>query len=374
MSLGGGRQVPGPEHSSQALASNPVLTSPVESVRDPWLPGLLYFSGDLLVGTAIGAFLALVHYFLAPAGWGVVGELVVGMLASLVVQLAICMFFGAVLGSMEVMVPGMFACLVIVLMPFLGRLGLRAEILLGAAAGCGIFAGFAVWNEKLRGREIKPIAPQGMVAFPARSEGWPTPGWFYDLLEGAGSRRRARAQKDLYRHMTGLTLFAAAGTGLNFRHFPADKHIVAIDISGQMLVRAKARAARYAGTLELREADVQKLPFPDGSFDTVATASTFCSVPDPVKGLHELFRVLKPGGRLLMFEHVRSRYRLLAWELDVLNFFVRHIGPEINRDTVAHAQRAGFAVDHIVCAYLDVFLAVEAHKPPASNAGEAVRL
>lgn len=64
-----------------------------------------------------------------------------------------------------------------------------------------------------------------------------------------------------------------------------------------------------------------------------------------------------------MFEHVRSRNRLLAWELDALNLILRRIGPEVNRDTVANVQRAGFRVDRITCAYLDIFLAIAAQKP-----------
>lgn len=67
-----------------------------------------------------------------------------------------------------------------------------------------------------------------------------------------------------------------------------------------------------------------------------------------------------------MFEHARSRNRLVAWELDALNVFRRRIGPEVNRDTVADAQRPGFLVGRITCTYLDIFLAVEVHKlvPP----------
>ncbi len=113
----------------------------------------------------------------------------------------------------------------------------------------------------------------------------------------------------------------------------------------------------------VREADVQLLPYASSSFNTVATASTFCSVADPVQGLKELYRVLKPGGALLMFEHVRSRKPLLGVCLDFLTLVTRFIGPAMNRDTVGNIQKAGFVTDRITCAYLDIFLGIEARKP-----------
>jgi ubiquinone/menaquinone biosynthesis C-methylase UbiE len=69
-----------------------------------------------------------------------------------------------------------------------------------------------------------------------------------------------------------------------------------------MLDKARRRAARYEGRLELKLADVQALDEPDASFDQAFTSCTFCSVPDPVRGLREVRRALKPGGELHMFE------------------------------------------------------------------------
>lgn len=355
--------------TSESCCSRP-LYSPVSKLTtdaslEPteWFWQFLYRSGDLIAGAAIGVLVALAHHFLVPASLGVVGAVLIGMLVGMTIQMLLCMIFGAVLGSMEVMIPGTFVCLMTAFLPVLGPLTLRTEMLVGAGVGYSVFVVFAIWEEKLRGRELRPGTPEGPPAFSLRIGGWPMPGWFYDLLEAAGSRRRAQAQKALYQQMSGRVLFAAAGTGLNFRNFPPGKDIVAIDISSQMLERARPRVRKYAGEIALREADVQQLPFADETFDTIATASTFCSVPDPVQGLRELFRVLKPGGKLLMFEHVRSRNRLLAWELDALNLILRRIGPEVNRDTVANVQRAGFRVDRITCAYLDIFLAIAAQKP-----------
>jgi ubiquinone/menaquinone biosynthesis C-methylase UbiE len=110
--------------------------------------------------------------------------------------------------------------------------------------------------------------------------------------------------------MRGTTLIVAAGTGNDFKFFPPNMQVVAIDISPEMLERAARKAPAYAGTIELREMDVCNLEFPDSSFETVATAFTFYSVPKPVMGLCELHRVLKPDGQLLMIEHVRNASHL----------------------------------------------------------------
>jgi SAM-dependent methyltransferase len=109
--------------------------------------------------------------------------------------------------------------------------------------------------------------------------------------------------------------------------------------------------------------DVQNLEFPDATFDTIATAATFCSVPDPIRGLRELYRVLKPGGQLLMFEHVRSRFGPVALFQDLMTPITRRIGPDMNRDTVSNMAYAGFALCREENVYFDVVKAIEAQRP-----------
>ncbi len=194
-------------------------------------------------------------------------------------------------------------------------------------------------------------------------EKWDRAARFYDLLESGGQRRRATHKRTLFREMRGRSLFVAAGTGLDFEHFPPGLEIVAIDISSEMLRRALPRAAQYRGSLLLQQADVERLPFEAHSFDTAVTSSTFCTVPDPIKGFCELFRVLKPGGSLLMFEHMRSQCRVLGPVLDLMTICSRLIGPEMNRRTIENAKRAGFQICGANSVYLDIFLAVRALKP-----------
>jgi SAM-dependent methyltransferase len=184
----------------------------------------------------------------------------------------------------------------------------------------------------------------------------------YDVCE-ASDYRRGPYKAALFTDMHGRILFASVGTGVDIKHFPPDHAIVAIDISDKMLQKAKKPARRYLGRLVLCKADAQNLKFPDASFDTVVTSCTMCSVPDPVRAFREFYRVLRPGGQLLMFEHVRSRNPILGLALDLMTLWTRLWGTEMNRDTLANASAAGFRVRRINSIYLDVILSMRAEKP-----------
>ena len=339
-----------------------------------------YRAGDLVAGIGIGGVVALTHHFLVPESLGIVLGAILGMLVGMGAQMLASLFLGGILGSIEMMVPGMFVGMLGMVPPILGLHNLWVELWLGVSLGFLVFLGFAIWDGRTQGMlqsvrhpyALEKSSPPTVKSSPASAGWWNAP-WFYDVLEEAGNRRRASAQRQLFRTMHGRVLFVAAGTGLNFPQFPPGKNIVAIDLSPPMLEAARARAERYDGDISLEQADVQQLPFAGESFDTAASASTFCSVADPVKGLRELYRVLKPGGTLLMFEHVRSRNPVLGAELYLLNLALRYLGPSMNRDTVGNVQRAGFVVDRVVCAYLDIFLAIEAHKPELEAAGAPER-
>ncbi len=187
----------------------------------------------------------------------------------------------------------------------------------------------------------------------------------YDLRE-ASCFRRGPAKAALFADMRGRVIFVAAGTGTDFAQFPPGMDITAIDISEEMLRRAAKRARAYRGDLTLLKADALALPFADASFDTAVTSCSMCSVPDPVQALRELHRVLRPEGRLLMFEHVRSRQFLLGWTLDLMTLWTRRTGTEMNRDTLANTRAAGFHIADVRSVYLDIILAVRAVKMPAT--------
>lgn len=187
----------------------------------------------------------------------------------------------------------------------------------------------------------------------------------YDFMVAGGQERRwTLPKRALFSTMgTGPILFVALGTGLDIPHFPPDRDITAIDISPAMLERAAPRVAAYRGRLRTAVMDVRALDFPDAHFDQVFTACTFCSVPDPVRGLRELFRVLRPGGTLGMFEHTGSRYFPFKYLLDAMTPLSRLVGPDLNRDTVSNVMRAGFEVFEVRPVFLDIVKTIRARKP-----------
>jgi ubiquinone/menaquinone biosynthesis C-methylase UbiE len=185
----------------------------------------------------------------------------------------------------------------------------------------------------------------------------------YDLFAAVDDKRLGSEKQNLLAKARGKTLHVAAGTGNDFKFFPVGMDIVSIDISPKMLERAKIKAAAYKGSIELREADVHNLDYPEATFDTVTTVFTFCSVPKPIAGLLELHRVLKPDGQILMLEHVRSiALGPIGIMMDLMSQLTRQFGPELNRDTVGNVQKAGFRLRRVENAYLDIVKTIEAVK------------
>jgi ubiquinone/menaquinone biosynthesis C-methylase UbiE len=190
----------------------------------------------------------------------------------------------------------------------------------------------------------------------------------FDLMAGYGPEKRWRPiKRELFSRMgPGKILFVAAGSGLDFAQFPAGRDILAIDVSQKMLEKAAPRAERYrasGGSIELRHMDVEKLELPDASFDQAFTSCTFCSVPRPVLGLKEIFRVLRPGADLGMFEHTGSRYFPFNLMLEVMTPFSRRTGPDLNRPTVENVLRAGFEIREVRNHFLDVVKTIYAVRP-----------
>ena len=187
------------------------------------------------------------------------------------------------------------------------------------------------------------------------------------LASRATERRWGGFKRDFFAGMQGRILFLAAGTGLDFQFFPPGRHIAALDVSERMLERARLRAADYDGTIELHQMDVGWLAFADDSFDQVYTSCTFCSVSDPLGGLLQLRRVLRPGGDLRMFEHTGSRWFPFNLMLTACTPLSRLVGPEMNRPTVETVRRAGFEVRRVTRHYLDVLKSIEARKPAVAH-------
>ncbi len=158
-------------------------------------------------------------------------------------------------------------------------------------------------------------------------------------------------------------LEVGVGTGKNFEFYPQDAQVTAIDFSGQMLKQAQANQARKQVAVDLQQMDVQSLCYADNSFDTVIGSFVFCSVPIPSKGLKELYRVCKPGGQVLLLEHVLSSKPWLAKIMNYLNpIILGLVGANINRQTVKNVKACAFTTVRIDERSGDIIKLIEARK------------
>ncbi len=187
----------------------------------------------------------------------------------------------------------------------------------------------------------------------------------YDLMEGLVERSRySKWRKLLWSKVEGTNILEiGVGTGKNFPYYPADAEITAIDFSKKMLKRAQDKASKQKLKVCLQQMDVENLEFEDDTFDTVLASFVFCSVPDPVRGLIEIERVCKPGGKIALLEHVLSANRILGWLMNLANpLVVRMVGANINRRTVENVSKSGLVVEQITDLGAGIFKLIEARK------------
>lgn len=186
----------------------------------------------------------------------------------------------------------------------------------------------------------------------------------FDGMASKGAERRWKPHKQkLFANMRGKILFMALGTGLDIPAFPPGQDITAIDISPNMIAEAQKRIAAYDGTIRAEVMDVHDMAYPEGSFDQAFTSCTFCSVPRPIEGLKAIYRALKPGGELFMFEHTGSRLYPFRAMMDLMTVLSERVGPSMNRPTVDNVRAAGFEIREIENIYLDVVKTIHAVKP-----------
>lgn len=176
---------------------------------------------------------------------------------------------------------------------------------------------------------------------------------FYDrglkATEEAGLREM---RHELLAGARGRVLELGAGTGLNLDHYPEGiEGLALIEPDPHMTRRLRERLAIAGKSAKVTviEAPAESLPFPDDSFDTVVVTLVLCTVPDQTAALEEIARVLKPDGRLLFLEHVRSRNPELAKWQDRLARPWHFLGDgcHCNRDTVSAISAAGFQLGEV---------------------------
>ena len=171
---------------------------------------------------------------------------------------------------------------------------------------------------------------------------------YYDVIELIFERTFSRWRKRLLARDKGEVLEVGVGTGKNFPYYPESVDVTGLDIADKMLLHARLRGEKLGFPVHLMEGDVQSLPFPENSCDTAIATFVFCSVTNPVLGLKELGRVVRPGGEILLLEHVRIDKPVIGFIMDIMNpFFLHFIGPNINRRTVENVGKAGLHIQKI---------------------------
>ena len=157
--------------------------------------------------------------------------------------------------------------------------------------------------------------------------------WFAGGREWLGQRAQGRV------------LEVAVGTGRNLPYYPADVTVTGIELSPAMLAIARQRAADLDRDVDFREGDAEHLPCDDASFDTVACALSLCTIPDPAAAIGEMKRVLVPGGRLLLLDHIASTWPPVyaaQWLFERIT--IRAAGEHFTRRQLPLVRAAGFQV------------------------------
>jgi ubiquinone/menaquinone biosynthesis C-methylase UbiE len=183
-------------------------------------------------------------------------------------------------------------------------------------------------------------------------------GWLERLLRVDDGRRWIAARA------AGDTLEIGVGTGLNLTFYGPEVSLTGLDLARTMLAEARKKAMDLGRAVSLVEGNAEALPFPDGRFDTVVFGLCLCSIPDDERAVREGGRVLRPTGRLLLLEHVRSPtlpVRTVQRALEPLS--VRFQADHLVRQPLDAVRAAGLEIDEVERWALGVMEAASASKP-----------
>lgn len=173
----------------------------------------------------------------------------------------------------------------------------------------------------------------------------------YERLAPKFDAKGGAAHRDeLLDGLAGRVVEVGAGTGANFPHYPATvTEVVAVEPEPYLRARAEQNATAAPIAITVVDGVADRLPLESASCDAGVASLVLCSVPDQAAALRELIRVIRPGGELRFYEHVRSRSRRLARLQQVVDVIWPHVagGCHTSRDTVAAIEAAGFTLEAV---------------------------
>ena len=162
----------------------------------------------------------------------------------------------------------------------------------------------------------------------------------------------------------GEVLEIAVGTGRNLPYYPDGVRLSGVELSPAMLEIARTRARELGREIDLRVGDAQALEFPDESFDSVVCTLSLCTIPDDRAAVAEVRRVLRPGGRFLLLEHVRSPLLPIRTAERLLEpLMLRFEADHLTREPLDNLRAEGFAIERLERSKLGIVERVAARKP-----------
>jgi ubiquinone/menaquinone biosynthesis C-methylase UbiE len=173
-------------------------------------------------------------------------------------------------------------------------------------------------------------------------------------------------------HAEGDMLEIAVGTGLNLPHYPDGVRLTGIEFVPAMLDIARRRAIALGRSVDFRLGDAQALEFEDATFDTVVCTLSLCTIPDDRAAVTEVRRVLRPGGRFVVLEHVRGPARAVRAVQRLLAPALLRFGADhVLREPLEHVQAEGFSIELLERSKLGLVERLIARKPGSGSAANS---
>lgn len=182
--------------------------------------------------------------------------------------------------------------------------------------------------------------------------------WYDFFMSPLEQRKFKRIRSELLKGASGKVLEIGSGTGINFPLYYNVDTVTAIEPSLPMIERSFTKQKSAVVPIEIVNASAENLPFEDHTFDTVVATLVFCTIPNVEKAIHELKRVCKPDGKILLFEHVKMENTVLSKMQERLTPFWKRVcdGCCLNRETLKTFTNKGLEVETVEHFYKDLFI------------------